>query len=60
MPGSNDESLEILFWWAGGDTHHPIEDGLEEYLDEPPTGSQRKRVPWPGRRSATSQRRSTA
>jgi hypothetical protein len=57
--GHGDESLEILFWWAGGDTHHGIEDGLEQYLDEPPT-TRRRRTPWPGRRTAMSRRRSTA
>jgi hypothetical protein len=59
-PGRGDESLEILFWWAGGDTQHRIEDGLEEYLDDPPDPIPHRRMPWPGRRSATSRRRSTA
>jgi hypothetical protein len=58
--GHGDESLEILFWWAGGDGQHPIEDGLEEYLDDPPAASRRRRPPWPGRRSARSRPRSTA
>jgi hypothetical protein len=54
-----DESLEILFWWAGGDTQHPIEDGLEEYLDDPPV-IRRRRTAWPGRRAAKRQSQSTA
>ena len=29
---SADEELEIVFWWMGGDSEHPIEDGLDSYL----------------------------
>ncbi|HEY2272741.1 MAG TPA: hypothetical protein VGH30_08200 [Jatrophihabitantaceae bacterium] len=45
-----DEKLEIVFLWMGGDSLHPIEDGLDDYLDETLPPSRRRRLPWPGRR----------
>jgi hypothetical protein len=45
-----DEKLEIVFLWMGGDSQHPIEDGLDDYLDEALPPSRRRRLPWPGRR----------
>jgi hypothetical protein len=45
-----DEKLEIVFLWMGGDSLHPIEDDLDDYLDETLPRSRRRRLPWPGRR----------
>ncbi|HZZ96875.1 MAG TPA: hypothetical protein VFE19_07670 [Jatrophihabitantaceae bacterium] len=45
-----DEQLEIVFLWMGGDSQHPIEDGLDDYLDQEPASDRRRRLPWPGRR----------
>jgi hypothetical protein len=48
-----DEKLEIVFLWMGGDSQHPIENGLDDYLEESPNrsrNSRRRRLPWPGRR----------
>lgn len=47
-----DEQLEILFGWIGGDSQHGIEAGLDEYLDHRPLAARRRRLPWPGRRDA--------
>ena len=58
---AQDEELEIVFWWMGGDSQHAIEDGLDDYLlDAYPydtaarrPAARRRRLPWPGRRTAT-------
>jgi hypothetical protein len=38
---SADEELEIVFWWMGGDSEHPIEDELDSYLAHRPTRRRR-------------------
>lgn len=50
---AEDEELEIVFWWMGGDSEHPIEDGLDDYLTQPPLAARRRRLPWPGRKART-------
>jgi hypothetical protein len=44
-----DEELEIAFWWFGGDSHHRIEDGLEDFLDQRGRARRRSRT-FPGHR----------
>jgi hypothetical protein len=34
---SADEELEIVFWWMGGDSDHPIESELDSYLAARPS-----------------------
>lgn len=47
---ADDEELEIVFLWMGGDSDHPIEDGLDDYLTEPRSAARRRRLPLPVRR----------
>ena len=47
-----DESLEIVFWWLGGDGAASIEEELDAHLET--RTARRRRLPWPGRHSRTS------
>jgi len=49
---ADDEELEIVFLWMGGDSDHPIEDGLDDYLSEQQPPARRRRPPR-GRRQQT-------
>lgn len=46
---TEDEQLEIVFWWMGGDSSHPIENGLDDYLEQTKLVRRRRRLPWPDR-----------
>ena len=46
----DDEALEIVFWWLDSENDTSIEDELDAYLEPKPP--RRRRLPWPGRRTA--------